>query len=598
MLLASLQQVEKYYGEQTVLDDATLELRPNTCMALIGRNGAGKSTILDLLSGRVEPDGGQVFLRDDVTIAKLEQDSKFDEAASIVEVSEKAFKDLDELESRLHDLETSGLDKPEVYERWEQLHETFERRGGYERRSRRDAVLYALGFRGREHQIARSLSGGEKTRLGLAQLLMAQPDVLLLDEPTNHLDMEMRGWLEGYLGRYPGSVVIVSHDREFLDRACEQTAEIALAKLRTHNGNPTSYRAYREEQLRLEEATRKNQLREHERLESAATQMKQWAGQNAKLHRRAKAMFKRLERFEGEMIGDAERVQGTTRFQFNCDDSGEIVLQAQHLAKSFGDKKLFKDVEFTVRKNERIALVGPNGAGKSTFLKVLLGDETSSDPRAVLRYGSRVRVGYYDQELRGVDPDNTLLEEMIRLVGDREAHNLLGRFMFPIDAQYKLIKDLSGGERARLALLKLTLGEYNFLVLDEPTNHLDVEMIEALEAALAAFEGTLLIISHDRRFIQETCDLIWELKDGRLTQYEGDWGYYQYKKGERGKGKGERDKTEKTFSEPQTPDPEPSTPSKWQLERDLETLEKEVADLEKDLAEVSWAVSQYADFKY
>lgn len=588
MLLASLQQVEKYYGEQTVLDDATLELRPNTRMALIGRNGAGKSTILDLLSGRVEPDGGQVFLRDDVTIAKLEQDPQFDEAASILEVSENAFKDLDELEARLRDLETSGLDKPEVYERWEQLHEVFERRGGYERRSRRDAVLNALGFRGRENQTARSLSGGEKTRLGLAQLLMAQPDVLLLDEPTNHLDMEMRGWLEGYLGRYPGSVVIVSHDREFLDRACEQTAEIALATLRTHNSNPSSYRAYREEQLRIEEATRKNQQREHERIESAATQMKQWAGQNAKLHRRAKAMFKRLERYEDTMIGEAERIQGTTRFQFNCDDSGEIVLQAQHLAKSFGDKELFRDVEFTVRKNERIALVGPNGAGKSTFLKVLLGDEASSDPRAVLRYGSRVRVGYYDQELRGVNPDSTLLEEMIKLVGDREAHNLLGRFMFPIDAQYKLIQDLSGGERARLALLKLTLGEYNFLVLDEPTNHLDVEMIEALEAALAAFEGTLLIISHDRRFIRETTHLIWELKAGHLTQYEGDWSYYQYKQGERGKtgeGAQQTSNSGKASGVPQPPASD--SPSRWQLERTLETLETEVAELEQALADVT-----------
>ena len=503
MLLAALNKVEKFYGEQTVLDEATLELRPNTRMALIGRNGAGKSTILNLLVGRTEPDGGEVFLRDNVTIAKLEQDPQFDDAAAIVDVAEHAFKDLDELEVRLQDLETAGLHQPAVYERWERLHETFERRGGYERRSRRDAVLHALGFRGRERQTARSLSGGEKTRLGLAQLLMAQPDVLLLDEPTNHLDMAMRSWLEGYLGRYPGSVVIVSHDREFLDRACEQTAEIALSVLRTHGGNPSSYRAHRKEQLRIEAATRKNQQREHERLETAATRMKQWAGQNEKLHRRAKAMFRRLERYEDSMLGDAERVQGSTRFQFDCDESGDIVLQAKHLSKAFGTK-LFEEVEFTLRRGERVALVGPNGAGKSTFLKVLLGNLPSDNPAALLRYGSRVRVGYYDQELRGVDLEATLIEEMIRMVGERDAHNLLGRFMFPYDAQYKLIRDLSGGERARLALLKLTLGNCNLLVLDEPTNHLDVEMIEALEAALTSFEGTLLVISHDRRFIRTT----------------------------------------------------------------------------------------------
>ena len=359
---------------------------------------------------------------------------------------------------------------------------------------------------------AKTLSGGEKTRLGLAQLLMAQPDVLLLDEPTNHLDMQMRSWLESYLNRYPGAVLIVSHDREMLDRAASETAEIAFGLLRTHIGTPSEYRAYRAEQLRIEALTRKNQQREHDRLEDAATQMKKWAGQNAKLHRRAQAMFKRLERFEDTMIGEADPEGRSTRFQFESGESGDIVLQAQHLQKSFGDKQLFKDIGFTLRQSERVALVGPNGAGKSTFLKTLLGTLPSDNPQALLRYGSRVRVGYYDQELRGVEPDNTLIQEMVRLVGDTEAHNLLGRFMFPFDAQYKLIRDLSGGERARLALLKLTLGEYNLLVLDEPTNHLDVEMIEALENALKAYTGTLFIVSHDRRFIEEVTDLVWELK--------------------------------------------------------------------------------------
>ena len=213
-------------------------------------------------------------------------------------------------------------------------------------RSRRDMVLHALGFRGREDQTARSLSGGEKTRLGLAQLLMAQPDVLLLDEPTNHLDIAMRGWLEGYLSRYPGAVLIVSHDREMLDRACSSTAEIARGTLTSYTGTPSAYRAYREEQLKIEAATRKNQQQEHERLEAAATRMKKWAGQNEKLHRRAKAMFRRLERYEDTMLDEAEQVQGATRFQFESGASGEVVLQAQHLSKAFGEKQLFEDVGF------------------------------------------------------------------------------------------------------------------------------------------------------------------------------------------------------------------------------------------------------------
>ena len=587
MLLAAIQQVEKTYGEQTVLENAVLEIRSQDRIALIGRNGAGKSTLLRLLTGEEIPDAGSIYFRPDITVAMLAQDPHF-ENETIVEVSDRAFKDIEQIEQKLQALEAAGLDDPERYEQWEAVHERFERRGGYERRSRRDAVLYALGFRGREHEIAAHLSGGEKTRLGLAKLLMAQPDVLLLDEPTNHLDMEMREWLEGYLGRYAGGIIVVSHDRAFLDAACSSTAEVSLGVLRSFNGTPAAYRAYREEQLRIEAATRANQQKERERLANAASQMKKWAGQNAKLHRRAKSMERRVERFETQMIGDADPTERTTRFAFESDESGDIILQAAHLTKTFNDTPLFKDAEFTIRQGERIALVGRNGAGKSTFLKMLLGDLSSDDPRAYLRYGSRVRVGYYDQELRGVNPDNTLIEEMIRLVGDKEAHNLLGRFLFPYDAQYKLIKDLSGGERARLSLLKLTLGNNNFLVLDEPTNHLDVEMIEALEAALINYTGTLFIVSHDRRFISQVTSTIWEIKNQTLIRYEGDWDYYQYKRKQQ---------------ETTTPTPTKTTtqnhtknkttgPSKWQLEQELESLEEEIAGLEVRLVEVSDTLAQ------
>jgi ATP-binding cassette subfamily F protein 3 len=298
-------------------------------------------------------------------------------------------------------------------------------------------------------------------------------------------------------------------------------------------------------------------------------------------------METRTERFAAQMMDDADPITGTTRFQFDCDESGDIVLQAQFLSKSYKNKQLFKDVEFTIRQGECIALVGPNGAGKSTFVKTLLGDVASDNPRAVLRFGSRVRVGYYDQELRGVNPENTLIAEMIRMVGDVEAHNLLGRFLFPYDAQYKLIKDLSGGERARLALLKLTLLRCNFLILDEPTNHLDVEMIEALEEALADFAGTLLVISHDRRFIEATTDFIWELKDSHLTMYPGDWSYYQSKR---------------TTSNSQTSAPNAQartqvqkennkSPSKWKRRQQLETLEKDIQELEAKLSHVTQQLS-------
>ena len=581
MVLAALQAVDKYYGGQTVLEKATLELRPLARTALIGRNGSGKSTILKLLAGREQPDGGQVYVRPQVELGMLEQDLVGAAGKSVIELCETAFATTDALEAQLQELERAGLDDPETYSRWEGLHESFERRGGYERRARRDMVLHALGFRGREDDPAERLSGGEKTRLGLARLLMAQPDVLLLDEPTNHLDMEMRGWLEGYLSRYPGAALIVSHDRAFLDGACSATAEVSLGVLRTFDGNPSAYREARAEQERIEAATRANERKELDRLESAASQMKQWAGQNAKLHRRAKAMEKRVERFESSMLEDAPPSERTTRFRFDSDPSGEIVLQAAHLSKSFG-KPLFEDVELTVRKGERIALLGPNGAGKTTFLRVLLGDEPSDDPRGRVSFGSRVRVGYYDQQLAGVDPEKTLIEEMIRLVGDVEAHNLLGNFLFPFEAQYKRIADLSGGERARLALLKLTLARCNLLVLDEPTNHLDVEMIEALEAALVQFEGTVLLVSHDRRFVSTTANQIWELAEGHFERYEGDLDFYRRKRDAR---RAQEVGTEKARSAPRN-ESRNSGPSRWKLERTLEELEARVAQLESQLAAI------------
>ena len=583
MLLAALRNVEKFYGEQTVLEDANLELRDNTRTALIGRNGAGKSTILNLLTKLVEPDRGEIYLRDGVSVAKLEQDPNFANHLSVEQISEQAFDDLDKLEKRLEILEADLAD-PKTYEEWEIVHEVFERRGGYKRRSRRDAVLYALGFRGREQQLASSLSGGEKTRLGLAKILMAQPDVLLLDEPTNHLDMNMRAWLEKYLSFYPGAVLIVSHDRELLDRSCSLTSEIAMAKLRSFKGNVSQYRAYRAEQLRLEELTRKNQQAEHERLDTAAKRMKKWAGQNAKLHRRAKAMERRLERFEDTMIADADLEAGKTRFGFDCEPSGEIVMQAKGLTKSFNDKLLFENTEFTIRKEQRIALVGANGAGKSTFLKILLGNIASDNPNANIQYGSRVRLGYYDQELKGVNPDNTLIEEMISLVGITQAHNMLGQFMFPYDAQYKKIRDLSGGEKARLALLKLTLGKYNFLVLDEPTNHLDVEMIEALENALMAYTGTLFIVSHDRRFIDKVTNIIWEIDKQELIQYDGDWGYYQFLQNKKQEQEKELGKSQKQII---VEKPKPKNKiSKWQAKQDIVQVEASIEALETELEQI------------
>ena len=591
MLLAALHAVEKVYGEQVVLADATLELRDGDRVALIGRNGSGKSTILELLAGLEEPDGGRVFTAEDVTLAHLEQDPRFDEAETVVEVAARAFAELDAMEARLSALEAAGLDDPERFQRWEHLHATFERRGGYARRARRDAVLSALGFAGRHDQPVRQLSGGERTRLGLAQLLMAQPDVLLLDEPTNHLDVEMRQWLEGHLARYPGAALIVSHDRAFLDGAASRTAEVSRGRLRVGPGNPSAFRAARTEAERLQAMQRANEEKERDRLQAATDQMKRWAGQNAKLHRRAKAMQKRVERFEAEMVEEVERGERTLRFAFDADESGAIVLTGEHLTKRFDGRTLFEAVSFELRQGDRVALVGPNGAGKSTLLKMIIGQLPSDDPLGQVRTGARVRLGYYDQELRGVNGQNTLFEELLQRMGDVEAHNALGRFLFPYEAQFKRIDDLSGGERARLSLLDLTLGRYNLLVLDEPTNHLDVEMIAALEAALQAYEGTLLFVSHDRRFLEALAERVWEVRDGRFEAYEGDWGYYQRHARRAGVGGAEAATGQNGRSTPGEAAtvalPARRGPSRWQLERRLEALEEEIGAAEARLDELS-----------
>lgn len=531
MLLARLQDIEKFYGDHAVLAGVTLELRTSARIALIGRNGAGKSTILNILSGRSQPDGGTVWLADDIVLGYLEQATEFPPNTTVEDAAQAAFRDLDAMEQRLEQL-GGELSDPASYEAWETLHAQFERRGGYQRRSRRDAVLAAFAFSGRENQLVNELSGGERTRLGLAVLLMQQPDVLLLDEPTNHLDIDMREWLEQYLSRYEGALLIVSHDRAFLDAATNTTAEVSRGTLSVRPGNPTQYRLLTLGEKEIAERTRLNQEREHARLLSAARQMKQWAGQNAKLHRRAKAMERRVERYGADMIDAPLPDERTTRFTFTSPESGSVVLQAGHLTKTYGEAPLFTIDSLELFAGDRVALVGPNGAGKSTLLRMIVGEIASDDPRAFIRTGARVQLGYYDQQLNHFDQDRTLFEELLSRTNDQEAHDLLGRFMFPYDAQFKKIEMLSGGERARLALLELTMGEFNLLILDEPTNHLDVEMIEALENALHAYEGTLLMVSHDRQFMSSLVDYVWEVRDGTFEEYEGDWSFYTRRRAE------------------------------------------------------------------
>jgi ATP-binding cassette subfamily F protein 3 len=593
--LAALLGAERAFGDQVVLDGVHVELQPGDRVALVGRNGAGKSTLLRALAGLDPLDAGERLLAAETVVGYLDQDdSTIDPRHTVLAIADAAFAGVERLEGELQALAEAGLEDPFRYEHWLDAYARFERRGGPSRRARRDALLHAFSLSDYRDRAFGSLSGGERTRFRLARLLMQQPDVLLLDEPTNHLDLAMRDVLAGLLARYPGAVVVVSHDRALLDDACSRTIEVEHGKVFESAANPTGHQLLRLEQRRIQARTHANEQRERDRLETAATRMKRWAGQNEKLHRRARAMERRLERFEAAMVEAPAHEGRSLRFRFDCDESADTVLHAAHLTAAY-DRRLFTDASVHIRQGERVAIVGRNGAGKTTLLRMLLGELGSSDPRAFVRWGARVRVGVLDQHLAGFNPDERLLDVLVRRLGEGDAHNALGRFMFPYEAQFKSMGQLSGGERMRLGLLNLTLEQANMLVLDEPTNHLDAEMIEALEDALLAYQGTILLVSHDRRLLERVATRVLEVSDGRLVDHERDFAGYLRRRQE------DAAAVDRRSRDPVRVAPQPVTEvaaggrSRWQLQRDLEKLEATIATLEAKLASLIHALAQATD---
>ncbi len=518
-MLVALDNVEKFYGSQDILLGCSLTIYEGERLAVVGRNGAGKTTILKLLSGAEEPTTGKVVRTPGLSVRALAQDPEFPSKQTILAAVESAFTEFDAIESEMRALEPFLEDEDKMHE-YHELEEHYRLRGGYARSTRRDIVLSSLGFLGRESEIVDGLSGGERTRLALAQILVAQPELLLLDEPTNHLDIVMLEWLESFLRGYPGAILMISHDRAFLDAVATETALVFNKNVKRYPGNYSAFKVTWEAEREVHGRTRVNQLKELGRLEASAEKTRQWGHSNEKLAIRARAMAKRAERFADTVLDQLAAEQGTATVGFAASETGEIIFQGNHITRGFGERKLFSGIEATIRKGERIAIIGRNGAGKSTLLKTMLGFEPSDDSRSAVRLGSRVKLGYYDQQLRGIDPNSTLfLEVKPFFEKDQMVFDTLGAYLFPHSSKDKKISMLSGGERARLALLKLSLQECNFLVLDEPTNHLDMEMLEKLETGLANFPGTLVMVSHDRRFIENVANEIWIVEDGKLFTY-------------------------------------------------------------------------------
>lgn len=594
MLVAAYDAI-KDYGPISVLTGVTFAVQPGDRVGLVGRNGAGKSTLLRLLTGEITPDGGMVRRLENIRVRSLQQDPTFPADATIDSVLEAAFHDLDKLEAELFAAAEAMSDgTPESILRHEEVLEHYQRRGGFERRSRKEQVALAFGFRGRENDPVRGLSGGERTRLGLAALLVENPDVLLLDEPTNHLDIVMVEWLEGFLNRYPGAVLVISHDRAFLDNVTKETAYMRGGTLKVYPGNYSKFRELLEIEQEQQAARFAIESKQIASLQASADRMKIWGLGMSKLARRAKAMQSRVDRMQSRATAAPLPEERTTRIVFHAPESGDVVLDARHITRKMGERTLFADVNVQLRRGERVAMIGRNGAGKTTLLRTLLGLDKSDDPRGRVLTGARVTVGYYDQALRGVEPDQTLYDVAREYVQkDPEAHDLLGTFMFPYDQHDKPARILSGGERARLALLKLAQEDHNLLVLDEPTNHLDMEMVEALEDSLTAFSGTLMMVSHDRAFIEGLADRIWLLEDGQFYEYLG-WEEYKAK--------------HPLFLEAQALAAVPAAaPSKtalkgnaprgkglWHLKREVEVLEGEIAYLEAELEQAQQALARAA----
>ena len=536
MIVLSASNLTKAYGTDVIIKDADFHINSGDRIGLIGRNGAGKTTLLNMMTEALAPDEGHVFVPSDLRIGYLRQRDTFREDMTVIEAIESIFEPLRDMEKQIMKAADQAAAHPEderLLHRLDSLQQEYDRKGGYTYKSEMNGILTSMAFGPEYHdKKIKSLSGGERTRLALAALLLEKPDLLILDEPTNHLDIGMLKWLEQYLSAYRGSMVIVSHDRYFLNRIVNRIFEIEHHRLRTYDGN---YDQYLEKKRRLAEADMKayeNQQREIARQEAIIRAMKERGTEH--LAKRARSREKRLDMIDRIEKPQSDEDSMKIRFQQEFQSGGDVII-TEDLKKSFGIGKdrrvLFDHVNMDIKRGEKICIVGRNGIGKTTLLKIIMNQLAPDSGR--VKIGHNVTFGYYDQGQMLLDPNNTVLGEMketYRLYTDTKMRSVLGRFLFRGDDVFLKVSDLSGGEKARLSLLKMMLGGANTLLLDEPTNHMDIESKEVFEDALAEFPGTAIIVSHDRYFLQKIPDRILELTPEGVTEYLGRYDYYMEKK--------------------------------------------------------------------
>ena len=538
MIILSCKNIHKSYGIDIVLDKVSFSINEGEKVGFVGSNGAGKSTLFKILTGTLDHDEGDLYIDKGKKLGYLSQNLSLESSNTMYDEMLLVFDNLIDMERRLSELETK-LSEPydesngdyhnKLIENYTKLQDNYNLNGGYTFRTEISKVLYGLGFSKEDFdKTINILSGGQKTRLALCKLLLTNPDILLLDEPTNHLDLKAIEWLEEYLKSYSGSIIIISHDRYFLDAITNRTIELISGKVKEYNGNYSKFIELKKKNYELELKAYNLQQSEIKRQEEIITRFKSF--NREKSIKAAESRQKALDKVDRIDAPDKEYKINNLMFEPKV-TSGNDVLSIKNLSKSFGEKHLFSNLNGEIKKQDKIALIGENGRGKTTLFRIVM-DKISSDEGYTVK-GTNVQIGYYDQEQSDLNPNKTILEEVwdtFPTLNNTQIRSALASFLFTGDDVKKMISSLSGGEKCRINLLKLMLNKSNFLLLDEPTNHLDIMSREALEDSLIDYKGTLLVISHDRYFLNKVIDKIWELNEYDLKEYLGNYSYFVEKK--------------------------------------------------------------------
>ena len=587
MNVLNVSNLAKSYPNKTIFSGLSFNLEKGDKAGLVGLNGAGKSTLFNILTGRLRADEGKIFIPTDIKVGYLEQILSLDSDMTIYDYCLSVFEDVISLEREIRDLEKKMSTEKDpdklaaIMDEYTRKSDLYHNKNGYAMESELEGTLSAMGFAREDfNKKITELSGGQKARVELAGLLLEKPDLLLLDEPTNHLDIKAINFLENFIKNYKGTAIIISHDRYFLDATVNRMMVLEYGKLSTYTGNYTVFMEKRKKDREVRIHQYKSQQKEIERQEEIIDRLKNLGGSKRKRgisqSRSRQKLLDKMERIEKPVeLSDTMNLKFTPRIQ-----SGMDVLKVSDLRMSFDDKEIFKNISFEIYRNERAAIIGDNGVGKTTLFKLILGELFQDGGRAKL--GESVNVGYFDQEQKSLNLENTIFDEIretFPMLTNFEIRSYLAKFMFYDTDVFREISELSGGERARISLLKLMISDCNFILMDEPTNHLDIDSKEILEDAILDFEGTLLIISHDRYFLNKIASKILDMKADGMDLYLGNYDYYQEKLKEMSLTEEEKSTVTKTQIKKER--------KKEKLKRDeVKAIKKEINQIEKDMEDI------------